>query len=566
MKVLQQKNIQPILDVLFLAIILWMARYWLSSGFGLYEDDLTRIPNAISMGLGDVFSHLKFLMTHYYANRPLHEGFIYLFSYLGWKIGGLWGAYWVGYGLTVVNVWLFYELLTRLYNRSLALLGGLTYVLFSADTTQAYLTMSLGGQISNTMLLVALHCYISGKRWLSYLLVFIIIMFAYETPFLVFLAAPLLERNNHWKKTLSNLVINGAVMLAMLFASFLMRYGYGGQVDFEMGYRETLMLALTHTLQGPLVALGSYFLRPYQAVKSLNPTVLFISLISFIIILMVLLTLRIDFALGLYDMLATLKNRGNSAEFTNRIKYLFQLALAGAAMMLLAYPLTFTTRILAISGRTTRGHLAGVVGTSLFIACISYFFLSILAAHRVEKLGKALLAAVFALTLGFGFLIQQDYVLAWQYQKDFWTEVLPIIEDADERTAILVQPEGFKDVLQIGANTWNLSRVLEQLYLFPPESKSVPHVYRLMPDWQAKLVDANGLFELDNDSVSAPSDNYNNYRSTDVILINTVSGNLIREKSPLILSGKSYPLKQLTDPVLPKLPKGVLYMLLIDKP
>lgn len=130
-------------DIIFLAAIFWVARYFLSSQFGLYEDDITRIPDAFSMRLGDVWDHLVFLMTRDYANRPLHEGFIYILSWIGWQVNGLWGTYWIGYLITVVNIGLFYLLLTRLHSRLLGLLGGIAYALFSADTTQAYLTMSL---------------------------------------------------------------------------------------------------------------------------------------------------------------------------------------------------------------------------------------------------------------------------------------------------------------------------------------------------------------------------------------------------------------------------------------
>jgi hypothetical protein len=143
---------------------------------------------------------------------------------------------------------------------------------------------------------------------------------------------------------------------------------------------------------------------------------------------------------------------------------------------------------------------------------------------------------------------------------------VPAIQDAGDETAILIQPDGLKDVLQIGANTWNLSRVLEKIYIFPPETRLVPRVFRLLPQWQSNLVNENGLFEIDGGTVTAPSDNYGRYPSTQVILVKMVSGHLEREEAPLLLSDKTYPLKYLSDPVLTKLPKGILYHLLIDEP
>ena len=64
---------------------------------------------------------------------------------------------------------------------------------------------------------------------------------------------------------------------------------------------------------------------------------------------------------------------------------------------------------------------------------------------------------------GYGFIIQRDYVNAWQYQRAFWTELLPLIQDAGDYNVILVDPQALKDTRQIGANYWNLPRVLYQL-------------------------------------------------------------------------------------------------------
>jgi len=552
------------IDVLFLGVIFWVARYLLSAHFGLYEDDLTRIPDAISMNFNEIWGHLTFLMTHYFANRPLHEGFIYIFSWLGWQINGLWGSYWIGFLIGVINIALFYLLLTKLHSRLLGLLGGLAFALFSADTTQAYLTLSLGGQISNTLLLLAFHVYLFGPRWLSYLLVYPIILFAYETPFLVFLAAPLLEKpqgsRHFWKTAL----LHGAILLVMLLSSFLMRYSRGGSISFEMGYREALYTALVQLIQGPAVALGTYLLRPYQVLVALNPAASSASLICFIVIALYLSAGDFD---GGFEpgFLADLLRVRKYSELDERVRVLLRLVVAGVVMLLLAYPLTFTTRLTAISGRTTRGHLAGVSGASLVLACFAYALQAIFASYSHRRIANIFLAGIFGLLVGFGILIQQDYVKAWELQKEFWAELLPLIPDASGQTAILIQPEGLKDVAQIGANTWNLSRVLNQVYLFPTAAASVPRVYRLAPDWRSKIVTADGLFQINQETVTAPPDNYSSFESNNVILISTDNGILKRVPGPLEINGIAYPLKPRTDSVLPSLPHGILYQLLLDE-
>jgi hypothetical protein len=549
-------------DLIFLAIMFWVARYLYSAHFGLYEDDLTRIPDAFSLGLSGLWEHFRFLMTHYYANRPMHEGFIYIFSWLGWHLNGLWGAYWVGYLIAVVNIGLFYHLLTKLHSRFLGFLGGLAYALFSADTTQAYLTMSLGGQISNTLLLLAFHSYLYGRRWLSYVMICPVILFMYETPFLVFLAAPLLDRPRRGIQFWKILLLHGGIMTAMLLSSFFMRYTQGRSVNFEMGYRETLFTALTHMVQGPLVAMGTYLLRPYQVLKALDPATVVVSLIIFAAIA---LYLNHSMAAGRLDpgTLFGIVRARRISELDEQTRWLLQLAAAGFVMLLLAYPLTFTTRITAISGRTTRGHLAGVSGASLLFACFAYMLQGILSFYRHGRMATVILSALFALLTGFGIMVQQDYVTAWKVQRQFWAELLPLIPDAGNGTAILVQPEGMDNILQIGANTWNLSRVLDQLYLFPPPVTSVPRVYRLLPGWQGKIV-AGGSFQINGETTLAPPDNFNAFNSRNVILIAADNGALSRVAGPLEINGQSYPLKSEASPILPALPHGILYRLLLD--
>jgi hypothetical protein len=557
------RHYRYLLDLIFLAAIFWAARYLFSAEFGLYEDDITRIPDAFSMRLGDVWEHLVFLMTRYYANRPLHEGFIYFFSWLGWRVNGLWGAYWIGFLITIVNIMLFYCLLRKLHSRLFSFLGGLAYALFSADTTQAYLTMSLGGQLSNTLLLLAFYVYLFGPRWISYVLVYPIILFSYETPFLVFMAAPLLDKPKNGRQFWKAVLLHAAILTAMLLSSFIMRYAQGGSIDFEMGLWETFYTALTHVLQGPLVALGTYLLRPYQVLMTLDPVTGMVSLLSFLTIALYLHGVNRDGEL-MPDFLNAIRARRFS-DLDERTRLLLQLTAAGFVMLLLAYPMTFTTRVTAISGRTTRGHLAAVGGASLLVASFSYALLMVFTHYRHVKIAIALLSGWFAMLVGFGIILQQDYVKAWQYQKDFWAELLPLIPDADIGTAILIQPEGLEDVLQIGANTWNLSRVLDQLYIFPPGMTSVPRVFRLLPNWRDKLaLDGGGYFQVNGETVTAPPDNYNTFDSSRVIIISTEGGKMTRIDGSLIINGTSYPLKPLSDLVLPNLPRRVLYQLILD--
>jgi len=164
---------------------------------------------------------------------------------------------------------------------------------------------------------------------------------------------------------------------------------------------------------------------------------------------------------------------------------------------------------------------------------------------------------------GYGFVIQSDYVRAWQLQKQFWAELLPLISDAGDGTVILVDRAALTDTRQIGANYWNLPRVLMQLYEFPEGMQSVPVVHRLETGWENSLLDPEGRFRADASTTYSVPDYYGEFEPENVILIQSEAGRLVRRKM-ITLGGQEYLLKQLADPVLPGLPHGFLYNLMLD--
>ena len=166
-------------------------------------------------------------------------------------------------------------------------------------------------------------------------------------------------------------------------------------------------------------------------------------------------------------------------------KSLLNLAFTGGLMLILAYPLTFTVRAYAISGRHTRVHAAGVVGAAILTG--SLLLLMVALAKKLTR-GRAILLGVgiwLAAQASFGFIVQKDYVLAWQLQKRLWTSLIPVVPDADDGTAILVTPDGLQDPRYIVANTWSLrTRSGLSRCVLPSDWISTPKVYRLHSEWE----------------------------------------------------------------------------------
>ena len=123
---------------ILIAVIIWVTRFWHSPQFGLYEDDYTRIPQALAMTGSDLWQTIIQAFRHFVDHgKPLHPTLIYSLALIGGRMGDLFGVYIIGYLIVTINAFLFYWLIKRISNQTFALISALAYCLSSADTTQA---------------------------------------------------------------------------------------------------------------------------------------------------------------------------------------------------------------------------------------------------------------------------------------------------------------------------------------------------------------------------------------------------------------------------------------------
>lgn len=194
-----------------------------------------------------------------------------------------------------------------------------------------------------------------------------------------------------------------------------------------------------------------------------------------------------------------------------------------------ASPLTIILRPYAISGRETRVYFAGVVGAALVGACVATMVLRVLKGQGLQVALLGLISLVLKMNFAFGFVIQKAYVRAWDLQKSFWQELIPLVSDAVDGTAILVEPSGMEDVLYIDANTWVLPRMLERFYVFPEDWERVPAVYRLAKFWEESIVRVPGYFTIDGTNSFAHLVSFGDYDQRLAIYISTEGGTLERQ-------------------------------------
>jgi len=565
---------QTLYVLLLCLALIGVTRFLFAAYFGIYEDDYTRIPLALKMNAPELIHQIVMAFTGFVDHgKPLHTTIIYTLAMLGVTLNGLQGIYLIAYLINGTNAILFFLLIKQISPTKYAIIAAISFVLFSGDITQAFITHALGLQTSLTFLLLAFHAYGREKRWLAYTFALAVLL-TYETPYLIFLTAPLLFEPE-WTKTVFRSLIQHALILgALLLAIILLRSVIGETRITGLGFPEVLTTPLSHMLQGPIVSLGTYLYRPYQALITL-PWLIWFALLPIFFIFLWTLAKALEWDDGKFPLQLNLDRPSASkvASIMDRVRLWiqsdaaeFHLLLLGLLILVLAYPLTFTVRAFAISGRDTRVHLAAALGAAMVWAWIWTQILLWLKRQRTVWVGIVTLSTLFTLLVGFGLTVQGDMIRAWDLQRIFWNQLIRLTPDLDKGTVILVSPDGLIDTTNIGANTWSLPRILENIYLFPDNwgINDVPRVYRLTPDWEIYILGEEGIFHL-NARTTVASRSYD--RAVDpshVIFLDTIDNELRRSQDVLLIENRIIELKSHSSPLIQIYKPGSIYHLIIE--
>lgn len=246
--------------------------------------------------------------------------------------------------------------------------------------------------------------------------------------------------------------------------------------------------------------------------------------------------------------------------------------IAGALMLVLAYPLALTVPAAAIDGRESRVHAMAGIAASLLATGLLAMPATPSGTRNRLKTRQALIAAWLTLLMGFSLSVQRDYATAWRYQQAFWSDVLRLCPDIGENTVILlasadrlIQPE------QIDAQGWSLPVVLPAIFDFPAGWTSVPRLYRLKEDWQNRLLPEDESSEGEGFALDQATEWFPFLKPTprgrasarDVILLEAADGRLIRRFSIGIGSRGGIPLKARGTALLPTYRTTLLHQALI---
>jgi hypothetical protein len=311
----------------------------------------------------------------------------------------------------------------------------------------------------------------------------------------------------------------------------------------------SLQSALTRPFEqmaiGPVTSMAMFFYRPWNSLPAE-----FAAYWQFLVPIFV----------GLVIVLGLLSSRWCSAGRQPPIgRRLGKLALAGLVLLVMAYPLTFTVDAATIDGRDTRVHLAAAIGGAVLWGCLCAFLLSRSQGSWLRFPAVTVLALLFTGMFAFGFSIQRDYRLAWEYQRGFWTDVTRSCPDLGRDTVILVEEKGLKQVRQINPWGWDMPYTFTKMYDILDPWTPMPLLYGLKNDWRDVVAQSGNLL----DGVNLKGWRPEKLENPTFILLENRDGKLQRAEGPLRLGEHTFELRPLVPRGEPPYRRRLFYEMLM---
>jgi hypothetical protein len=393
----------------------------------------------------------------------------------------------------------FYLLLRRSGNGQIAWIGALIFGIFPADTTHTFAEHALGVHTSLTFLLLASHLYLSDRLALSYLMSLGCLL-TYESPYLVFLVVPLLVCA--WdRRLLQQLIRHASIWLGILVVIVVVRVAMAeSRIEAIGSSLVTLIQTSKHILAasviGPAVSLSMFWQGPWWTVSHWNPELTSVSLICFPIFAFVLFGLDTG-AVGQESPVSVIlpfrrPHQTAGIRLTIWRPSTVKLLLVGLLALSLAYSFSFTHYPpTATYGRATSVHLAAAFGAAILLATLAWLLLVSAKWPWLRMAAIAVLAGYLSWVVAYRVAIQQDFVLAWQNQRLFWSGVVRQAPDLQDGTLILVAGTAVPQTHFIETLSWSAPFVLRQIFEFPATWSSPPRLFVVPPHWARSVVRQN---------------------------------------------------------------------------
>lgn len=420
--------------VLPLTIFAVVANFLHFRSFGLYEDDWYYTVTAWSTPAATWFAELLYSVRHFYLGRPLQEACLYFFAYLGACFASIGSLYVIAALLYCATVVLAYHVLRLRYPIFFASVAALLFAISPITTIRQYLDGTLWSAPGLILLFLAILVYARRRGWQwSYVLATMALLI-YEPFFFVFLAAPVFRRrrNNTWLRIAIHLAICAAILLVYLF---IRRQVSEQRLVSSLAERpiDIVWHMAEFALFCTLRSFTSYTYGMSLALREISAEAAFWTLGLVLLAVATLFRSRIS---------GIIRGKRPGRSFARGMWWIRRAALPGLLTILLGYAVSYYSMTQTLSyplaGRDTRFSLAATFGSSIFVASVLLFLLTILRG-RIWKLAIVVASlGVLSLLTIYSFVIQDDYAREWAHDRALLAQVVALSPDVTPDTLIVL--------------------------------------------------------------------------------------------------------------------------------
>jgi hypothetical protein len=556
--------------IILLAVIVLFSHFFFAADFGLFEDDAVRVvyPYLRPLTGKTIVPQLMHEFSVFYEGRPLGFFIPQLLVSIFRFFKSLPAIYYLGSSVIIFNAALFFTFVMRLTsNRLLSFIAALIFTLYPADTTHPFLLHIFHIQFGLMFLLLAFLSYLNHCTWLSYIFA-VFVLLDYETPYWLFLIAPLLTSDFVLSKGLLKKLFKHALLLTFLFIIYMLLRVFSGESrvgEFVSGsYRDLSVIDLPFRtifvmIIGPLYSLFSFLAGPYDALVHLTGTTIISVFLAFLFFYVLFARVfLLDLGQTQFHAIPFISS-GFSISAPSQIINSIKVLVLGIVSFPLSYILGFHLHYYpVIAGKVSSVHMASAIPGALFIASLLYAGYFWLSKKGLKNWGLIILMTFFSMIVGYRIWIQQDIRLASLKFSRMVAQVLPQIQDVGPETLVLVDARSLEDTTYLPAydNRFVFYTMLENIYELPAE---------FHPD----LAIVHGYPRVDHPFFSiGPNIYYNNYilnnssgphlmKDGDVILFLWDGEKFVRQYDGELFDGIS--LKASGQPTLPDFKKTAVF-------
>lgn len=432
------ERLRPAYPLLLVVSVCWVANYLHFTAFGYYEDDWYYYPAAFAHPPAAWFGMIFGLMKQFLQGRPLLLLWEALFGYLGAAFSSTTLPYVLAFiSLSARSVLLYYVLRLK-FPRAFCTIAALFSVLSPLTTMRQSLDTEFFLGPAFVMLFTAILIRrLSTLGFIAAYVLAALTLLTYESVFLLFLSAPLFAAGKWNRKRVRSYAIHLAICALMVAGFILVRHAVGEDrilTVSKVGGLELLKQTAAFDLRFTLYSFWSYLYATKVALREL-PIEAALYTAGFFVC-----------ALLLFFHLVSRRLAGHAGwsrlACARRLWWVRNGCVVGLLLVIIGYLTAYFQMSggpgFPIAGRDTRFSATAVWGSSMFAASVLMLALTFSRRPIPRIAAHAFAISCLSILFIYSFVIQDDYIRAWEYTRNFLSQAVVLTPDLRDNTLIIV--------------------------------------------------------------------------------------------------------------------------------